>query len=112
MTRHINPIKLREYLAAGLPVISTPLPEASHYAPDVLIADSAETFAAKCDQAIANTSVAQRRQRSQRMTNESWEAVVEKLSAITHSIVGQPRIGQSQRRMPSLTDMAPSADLA
>jgi glycosyltransferase involved in cell wall biosynthesis len=27
MTRSINPIKLREYLAAGLPVVSTPLPE-------------------------------------------------------------------------------------
>jgi glycosyltransferase involved in cell wall biosynthesis len=27
LTRAVNPIKLREYLAAGLPVVSTPLPE-------------------------------------------------------------------------------------
>ncbi len=32
LTRAVNPIKLREYLAAGLPVVSTPLPEVERYA--------------------------------------------------------------------------------
>lgn len=31
LTRAVNPIKLREYLAAGLPVISTPMPEVAQY---------------------------------------------------------------------------------
>ena len=31
LTRAVNPIKLREYLAAGLPVVSTPLPEVDQY---------------------------------------------------------------------------------
>jgi len=32
LTHAVNPIKLREYLAAGLPVVSTPLPEVARYA--------------------------------------------------------------------------------
>ena len=31
-TRHVNPIKLREYLSAGLPVVATALPEVARYA--------------------------------------------------------------------------------
>ena len=32
LTENVNPIKLREYLAAGLPVVSTALPEVKSYA--------------------------------------------------------------------------------
>ncbi|HUU84356.1 MAG TPA: glycosyltransferase [Phycisphaerae bacterium] len=87
MTRNINPIKLREYLAAGLPVISTPLPEAVRYAPDVLVADDCESFARQCDWAITLDNAAARRQRSARVAGESWEAVVERLSGLVESVI-------------------------
>ena len=35
LTEAVNPIKLREYLAAGRPVVSTPMPEVERYAPAV-----------------------------------------------------------------------------
>jgi len=44
LTKAVNPIKLREYLASGLPVVSTPLPEAMAYGGAVHAADSADTF--------------------------------------------------------------------
>jgi glycosyltransferase involved in cell wall biosynthesis len=44
LTRAVNPIKLREYLAAGLPVVSTPLPEVMAYDGPVRVGDSAESF--------------------------------------------------------------------
>ena len=44
LTRAVNPIKLREYLAAGLPVISTPLPEVAIYEQMVNLADTPEEF--------------------------------------------------------------------
>ena len=39
-----NPLKLREYLAAGLPVVSTAVPEAHHYDGWCAIATDAESF--------------------------------------------------------------------
>ena len=44
LTKAVNPIKLREYLAAGLPVVSTPLPEVKACGPWVRIAADAEEF--------------------------------------------------------------------
>lgn len=82
MTRNINPIKLREYLAAGLPVISTPLPEVLPYQPDVLIADEAESFARQCGLALTRSDPPARRRRSQRVAGESWDNVVQRLAEI------------------------------
>ncbi|MCP4247165.1 MAG: glycosyltransferase family 1 protein [bacterium] len=86
MTRNINPIKLREYLAAGLPVISTPLPEALPYRPDVLIADDADTFAHQCGVALTMNESTARRRRSQRVAGESWEHVVQRLAGIVQPV--------------------------
>ncbi len=40
----MNPIKLREYLAAGLPVVSVDLPEVQRYEKLIEIAKGAEEF--------------------------------------------------------------------
>ena len=85
MTRNINPIKLREYLAAGLPVISTPLPEALPYQPDVLIADDAEPFARQCGLALTRSDPPARRRRSRRVAGESWDNVVQRLAEIVQA---------------------------
>lgn len=44
--QHSNPIKLKEYLALGLPVVSTDFPEAHYYANHLAIAPSADDFIA------------------------------------------------------------------
>lgn len=44
LTKAVNPIKLKEYLAAGLPVVSTPLPEVVAWTGPAHVADSAGTF--------------------------------------------------------------------
>jgi glycosyltransferase involved in cell wall biosynthesis len=79
MTRNVNPIKLREYLAAGLPVVSTALPEAERYAPDVCIADGVDAFLCACDDAVSHTVPGDRHRRSRRVSGETWEAVVERV---------------------------------
>lgn len=43
-TVSVNPLKLREYLATGKPVVSTPLPEAANLAPEVRIGKDAGEF--------------------------------------------------------------------
>jgi glycosyltransferase involved in cell wall biosynthesis len=53
-TRSISPTKTLEYLAAGLPVVSTPVPDVvSDYGHIVDIASDAESFAGHCERAYA-----------------------------------------------------------
>ena len=80
MTRHVNPIKLYEYLAAGLPVVSTPLPEAERFLGPVQIAATASQFAAACDSALARGDPEMRRTISGVVKNESWTSKVELIS--------------------------------
>ncbi len=72
----VNPIKLREYLAAGLPVVSTSVPEVVRYGERCAIADTAPDFARAIEAALSRDSAEARRQRAAAMTNESWSARV------------------------------------
>jgi glycosyltransferase involved in cell wall biosynthesis len=73
LTHHVNPIKLREYLSAGLPVVSTPLPEVMHHAEHASIAKEPQEFVAALERAVAEDTPALRRRRSERMRKEAWE---------------------------------------
>ena len=53
LTRFMSPTKTPEYLAAGRPVVSTPIPDvAADYANEVLIADTAEKYIQACTTAL------------------------------------------------------------
>ena len=79
LTRNVNPIKLREYLSAGLPVVSTHLPECAQYPEWCTVADTREQFLSACDAALAADSPDARRGRSELMRAESWEHKVAEL---------------------------------
>ena len=51
ITLGTSPVKLFEYMAMGLPIVTTPMPECKLYK-SVFIADNAEDFSAKLKQAI------------------------------------------------------------
>src|SRR5438046_9902924 len=52
LTDSVNPIKLREYLAAGLPVVSTALPEVKSYAGVIWIVSTPEEFVREMEGAV------------------------------------------------------------
>jgi len=81
MTRSINPIKMMEYLAAGLPVISTPLPAAERFLGPVAIAASADDFAIACDAALAPQN-ADRQRISLTVRDHTWESRINILSEL------------------------------
>lgn len=82
LTARVNPLKLREYLAAGLPVVSTPLPEVVRYNGLVHLADGVQDFAAGIEAALSERSEAMIRRRVDAMRAEGWGARVEQISAI------------------------------
>jgi hypothetical protein len=71
LTRAVNPVKLREYLAAGLPTFSTPLPEAGALGDLVTLGRSATDVSAFLD-AVAHDTVARRSARRTAMDGDTW----------------------------------------
>jgi glycosyltransferase involved in cell wall biosynthesis len=91
LTRNVNPIKLREYFSAGLPVLSADIPEVRHYA-DFEFGDKEgalgcgvyqnhEELLSLCEKALAADSPGARKRRSEAMRAETWEKKVEALGA-------------------------------
>jgi glycosyltransferase involved in cell wall biosynthesis len=79
---HCNPIKLREYLATGKPVVSTYYPEIDKYRDIVSIADSYEEFSEKIDWHLKNDTQEKACLRMGRVKAESWEKRLEEISGI------------------------------
>jgi len=78
LTLAVNPIKLREYLAAGLPVVSTPLPEVKLYEKLVHVADGAAAWTAAIEAAL-KTPPAERKKLSEAMQKETWPQKIEQI---------------------------------
>ena len=79
LTKHVNPIKLREYLSAGLPVVSTPMQEVTYYSDICAVAESREAFLAACDDAVKQDTPEHRERRSNSMLHETWEQKIRQL---------------------------------
>lgn len=94
LTRNVNPIKMREYLSAGLPVVSTPLPEVVRYGDLVYTAEGADAFEAACARALAEDTPERRAARREAMLRETWDAKVERLSELVASVVDDRHRGR------------------
>jgi glycosyltransferase involved in cell wall biosynthesis len=79
LTESIFPMKVYEYLAAGLPVVATPLPALAGIA-DVGSAPDAAGFAALLDEALAADDPEARAARSQRAASHSWNRRLEEIA--------------------------------
>lgn len=73
LTRSVFPMKVYEYLAAGLPVVATPLPTLAGVDAIAVAHDAAELVAA-VERQLATDSPQRRAQRSRAAAGHSWEA--------------------------------------
>ena len=69
----VNPLKLREYLAAGKPVVSTPLPEVLQFGELVRAADSAADFVREIEHCLVDDPALSARRMSS-VRSETWAA--------------------------------------
>jgi glycosyltransferase involved in cell wall biosynthesis len=80
LTRSIFPMKVYEYLAAGLPVVSVPLP-ALESVEGVAFAATAEQMAAAIERELAADGPERRAERSRLASGHSWERRIEEIEA-------------------------------
>lgn len=81
--QHINPLKLREYLAMGKPVVSVSIPEIDRFAGSICIARTVDEFLTGLDAAVATTSdPAAVKARMDAVAESSWERRVETVLSI------------------------------
>ena len=85
-----NPLKLREYLATGKPVVSVRNPEIEKFARWVRIADGREAFLAALDEALANDTPAAAAERMAAVADQTWDRRVEDVLARVVAALGQP----------------------
>ena len=92
LTESIFPMKVYEYLAAGLPVVATPLPALAGIA-EVATAPDAEGIARLLEEAIAGDNPERRAERSRAAAAHSWERRLEEIAAAVESLPAKPRRG-------------------
>lgn len=76
-----NPLKLREYLATGKPVVSTYNPEIAKFSRWVRIADDREGFLAALERALAEDSDAAAEARVAAVAGQTWDRRVDDVLA-------------------------------
>ncbi|MGH3925910.1 MAG: glycosyltransferase, partial [Pseudonocardiaceae bacterium] len=85
---HANPVKLKEYLALGLPVVSTPFAEIAYYTDRVWVAATPAEFVAAIRSTLTDGGLGTPRTRRGSVLNASWTARSEELIKL---VEGQPR---------------------
>jgi hypothetical protein len=93
-----NPLKLREYLATGKPVVTVLTPEVESLRHCVRTASSAEEFLAQIEDALERDSPADRRARQAAVAGMSWEARVAEVLAIVEQGLARKLHVDSARR--------------
>jgi glycosyltransferase involved in cell wall biosynthesis len=89
LTAAVNPIKLREYLAAGRPTVATPLPEIVPYRDVVeLVEDDDWPDALKRALAPEADTEARRAERRARVRAESWDVAAERVATLLRLLPG------------------------
>jgi glycosyltransferase involved in cell wall biosynthesis len=79
-----SPIKLKEYLALGLPIVSTEFPEALHYRDVFYVAKSTDDFIQGIRKALGGYGVGSAETRRARVTGDTWEQTSLHIAAAIH----------------------------
>jgi glycosyltransferase involved in cell wall biosynthesis len=89
LVQAVNPIKLREYLAAGLPVVTAPLPQVRQCRHAIYTAKSLEEFIPAVEAALEARRTQPPAVRQALVRNSSWRSRVEQISRIVSGVPGR-----------------------
>src|SRR5262245_50927247 len=83
------PLKLREYLATGKPVVAVPAPEIERFAGLVRLARGSEQFLAEIEDALVKDTDADRARRIEATSTMTWDARVREIVEIVEHRIWQ-----------------------
>jgi glycosyltransferase involved in cell wall biosynthesis len=93
-TRHVNPLKVYEYLATGKPVVGTPLPELAQFQPLVRLAGDVDGFVAAVEAALVEGDDPQAvAARLAVAAANTWDARVERMVGLVEEALGRSENG-------------------
>jgi glycosyltransferase involved in cell wall biosynthesis len=95
--QHSNPIKMKEYLALGLPVVSTDFAEVRHYADQIRIAGDPAEFVALIRTTLADGGLTGPAQRRAAVLTASWESRARQLMALAEGTAAAASTGPGAR---------------
>ena len=98
LTLSVNPIKLREYAAAGLPIVASALPEIRRCADIAVIAENGSQWEAGVRQAVEQGSrPAERAAQSARVLGDDWGMVCQRVGALVEEALSGDPTARSSR---------------
>jgi len=83
------PLKVREYLAAGRPVVAVPTPDLERFAGLVRLASGRDQFLAAIDAALREDTVSDRARRIEAMADMSWDSRVAEVVKVVEDRIRQ-----------------------
>jgi glycosyltransferase involved in cell wall biosynthesis len=87
---HISPLKLYDYLAAGLPVATIDIPAVREFASHIHVANGQHDFCQAVRDALADTTPERRQARREIAAQHTWEARVEQISGLIQAHLVAP----------------------
>ena len=100
LTRAVNPLKLREYLAAGLPTLSTPLPEAQALSATVALSYTPEGVREWLESTVAADTAQRRLERRDAVRDDGWDGRARILRDRVAQICGASRAKEHSKLVP------------
>jgi glycosyltransferase involved in cell wall biosynthesis len=94
LTQSVNPIKLREYAAAGLPVVSTDLPEVRKCGDIAVCAADVDSWVAAVREVVARGGdETERRKQSERVRAQDWSVIAAQVADLVSEAAQRTRGG-------------------
>jgi nicotinamide riboside kinase len=87
--KHANPLKLREYLATGKPVVAVVTPETSKFADYVYLATNYDTYLQAIETALREDCPEERRRRMAAVAGASWDSRFQETLTIVEETLRQ-----------------------
>jgi glycosyltransferase involved in cell wall biosynthesis len=82
LTAAVNPLKLLEYLALGLPVVTTPMYEIEKFKEYIYIANDSTEFNKMVNEAIKSDTIEMREKRKKLVLSYSWDVIADGIGKV------------------------------